>query len=53
MLGKTPIFDSYDVDRDERRWASIAREVFVNDDVVVFGENQAVRALQLPPADGA
>src|SRR6266849_5333673 len=42
MLGKTPIFGSYDVGRDERRWASIAREASVNDDAIAPGEDQAV-----------
>lgn len=46
MLGKTAIFVSNDVGRDERRWASIAREASVNDDVVAFGEDQAVLVAQ-------
>lgn len=42
MFGQAAILDPYDVGRDKRRRASIARETPVDDHIVAFGHDQAV-----------
>jgi hypothetical protein len=42
MLSKTPIFDSDDIGRDERRRASVTREASVDDGIIALREDQAV-----------